>query len=353
MKEIVKKNITIKDIAKLAGVSAGTVDRVINKRGNVSLESEKKVKEILSQVDFQPNVLARSLSQKKKYNIAILIPQYEKDEYWEKVNHGMELALSNYSKYNISAKQITFDQYNRDSFHKACKQVMNENINGVILAPMFTKEAQELTSQLEQVEIPYIFIDSDISTCKPLSFFGIDSTISGKIGAISMMKEINPSSNILILKPTEPINASNQSILREKGFCEVIHKSIPEEQIFSITVYQDIKRTYSQLDKLFEKETIHGVVTFNSKGYIFTDYIRSKKINPVWVLGFDTIPKNVAALKDGYISLLIGQNPNKQGLQSVTCMSRYLTENISPKRMNYEPIDLLIKENIDFYLMNE
>ena len=55
-------NIRIVDIAKMAGVSVGTVDRVIHNRGRVSEENRKKVQAILEMVHYQPNLMARSLA---------------------------------------------------------------------------------------------------------------------------------------------------------------------------------------------------------------------------------------------------------------------------------------------------
>lgn len=67
-------NIRIVDIAKMAGVSVGTVDRVIHNRGRVSEENRKKVQAILEMVNYQPNLMARSLASKKQYHfIAITL----------------------------------------------------------------------------------------------------------------------------------------------------------------------------------------------------------------------------------------------------------------------------------------
>lgn len=64
-------NIRIVDIAKMAGVSVGTVDRVIHNRGRVSEENRKKVQAILEMVHYQPNLMARSLAVSKS-NIIFL-----------------------------------------------------------------------------------------------------------------------------------------------------------------------------------------------------------------------------------------------------------------------------------------
>ena len=63
-----EKQYTIKDIAQMAGVSAGTVDRVLHQRGEVSESSKRKVEAILKEIDYQPNMYDIGLARKKKYN---------------------------------------------------------------------------------------------------------------------------------------------------------------------------------------------------------------------------------------------------------------------------------------------
>ena len=65
---------TIKEIAKLAQTSRGTVDRVINKRGNVSKDVRDRILKVLEETGYKPNQIARSLSlSSKKLNIGVVI----------------------------------------------------------------------------------------------------------------------------------------------------------------------------------------------------------------------------------------------------------------------------------------
>ncbi|HEY9490198.1 MAG TPA: LacI family DNA-binding transcriptional regulator, partial [Chryseosolibacter sp.] len=68
------KIIRIKDIARLAGVSKGTVDRVLHKRGRVSQEAHQKVMKVLEEIDYKPNLIARTLSSSKNHRIIALLP---------------------------------------------------------------------------------------------------------------------------------------------------------------------------------------------------------------------------------------------------------------------------------------
>ena len=66
--------VRIKDIAEKANVSVGTVDRVIHNRGRVSEEARQKVLQTLQELDYQPNLIARTLGANRSYRIAALIP---------------------------------------------------------------------------------------------------------------------------------------------------------------------------------------------------------------------------------------------------------------------------------------
>lgn len=55
----------------MSGVSTGTVDRILHNRGKVSEEAQKKVEKVLKEIDYHPNLIARSLALKKNYHLSL------------------------------------------------------------------------------------------------------------------------------------------------------------------------------------------------------------------------------------------------------------------------------------------
>ena len=68
---------TLKDVAKASGLTVGTVSRVLNNRGYISDKTREKVYQVMKELNYQPNEMARSLSKQKNNTIGIILPQIE------------------------------------------------------------------------------------------------------------------------------------------------------------------------------------------------------------------------------------------------------------------------------------
>ena len=104
------KKARIKDIARLAGVSIGTVDRVIHDRGEVAEKTRLKVQRILKETHYSPNVMAQVLKSKKRVHLVSLLPEPNEDNsFWKKHPIGMLKAIEELDPFPVTLSQVTFD----------------------------------------------------------------------------------------------------------------------------------------------------------------------------------------------------------------------------------------------------
>ena len=150
------ERIRIKDIAKMADVSVGTVDRVIHGRSGVSEASRKRVEEILKQLDYQPNMYASALASNKKYAFSCLLPQHEKGEYWTAVEAGIQDALVAYSDFNISVNLSYYDPFDYHSFGDVARNILEQEPDGIMFAPTVPQYTKPFTEELNKRSIPYL-----------------------------------------------------------------------------------------------------------------------------------------------------------------------------------------------------
>lgn len=218
------KKIRIKDIANLAGVSPGTVDRVIHNRGQVTEENREKILNIIDELDYKPNLLARSLANKKNYLFVSLCPEYHSpNDYWKAPDNGIERAAREINDYNVSVKRFYFDQFSVKSFSIQLKHIQQLNPDGVLLSPVFRKETMEFTHELDKKQVPFVFIDSNITGLNNISYLGQNSFQSGFLAARLLHYAIPARSIVLILRIGGP-EISNQSLNREDGIRNFFEK---------------------------------------------------------------------------------------------------------------------------------
>ena len=344
--------IRIKDIAQMAGVSVGTVDRVLHSRSGVSESSRIKVEEILKKLNYQPNMYASALASNKKYAFACLLPQHETGEYWTEVENGIHEALTTYSDFNITVRLSYYDPYDYRSFAHAAHDIVEQRPDGVLFAPTVPQYTTPFTNELEALHIPYIYIDSNIKEAPALSFFGQNSHQSGYFAARMLMLLAGDAQEIVIFrKINEGIVGSNQQERREVGFHEYMQKYHPSCRIWGLDLHAKRDGEDEQmLDDFFRTHpTVKNGITFNSKAYIIGEYLQRHRKTDFNLMGYDLLKRNVDCLKEGSIFFLIAQQPTLQGFDGIKALCDHLILKKEIARENFMPIDLLTKENIEFY----
>ena len=348
-----QNKIRIKDIAKLAGVSEGTVDRVLHNRGEVSEKSREAVNKVLEEIDYSPNLLARSLALKKHRSFAYLIPRHEAGDYWELVEKGFKEAVAEFAQYNVSVQGYYFDQFDVQSFCEVADEILNSDKDAVILSPIFRQETLVFIEALRQKEIPFSFIDSMIENTGFHTYYGQNSYQSGYIAAKLLLGSIEKNAQVIVIRTKRKGAVSNQTLTRNNGFMEYIRQNnLSDIQLIYVEMLdKDEQQNIESLKAVFEKHgQVKAAITFNSKVYKLAKYLQVLNKNDIRLIGYDILSQNVEYLKQDVISYLIAQRPDKQAYLTVRDLCRHVIFKQEVKPVNYVPIDVLLKENIEDYI---
>ncbi len=348
------KKVRIIDIARKADVSPGTVDRVIHNRGEVSEEKRTKILSIIEELHYQPNILARSLAMKKTLRFVSLLPEYKPGEYWEAPEKGIDKAQDEIRNYNVVVEKSYFNQFDTQSFVAASNKLLNTNPDAVLLAPTFRSEATRLMEQLHAKNVPGVYIDSNIEDDYYLSYFGQHSYQSGYAAARLLEIGLPRGADILVVRTLRIAGTSNQTERREEGFMAYFKENgLTDEYNFIHTKLSvdDHVENQKEVEQIFKKSShIRAAIVFNSRVYQLVDILKKLRTKDVKLIGYDLSGGNMDCLKKEAISFLIAQRPENQGYQGIMALCNRLVFNKEIKRINYMPIDILTKENIDYYI---
>lgn len=162
-------HLTISDIAKIAGVSTTAVSFVLNDRPGVSEATREKVREIIRQTGFTPNVHTRRLNLGKSFTIHVVLRQYAH-------NLFNQFALETLSGIFAESKRLGYSiLFTFVDDHMECSQIIDsvrsKDCDGVIL---YQVADATLISRLQQEEIPFVCVDTHLAQDGALPLVEVD-----------------------------------------------------------------------------------------------------------------------------------------------------------------------------------
>ncbi|MCL6264988.1 LacI family DNA-binding transcriptional regulator [Flagellimonas myxillae] len=340
------KKYTLQDIAKLAQVSRGTVDRVVNKRGKVSAKAKKRVEDVLKELDYKPNLIARSLKRHKDLVIAVVIPHPNpQDIYWNQCAQGIEEAGKKLDQFGIILKYFHYHK-SKESFATMLELALELNPNAVLMAPIHYEELKPLFSSTEMKGIPIGLINTPIEELNYMTFVGQDYYKSGRLAAQLMDNLVEPFPKCKILIAHLGIDTDHAIHLKdkEKGFKAYFKEHNAKVEIDTVSFASDNLAE----DLPNQLEDFIGIYVTTSKAHLLSTHLN--KHPKMKVIGYDLVPKNIAQLQTGNIHILLNQNPKLQGDACINTLSEHLLYNTEVARKRLFPIDIVLTENLESYI---
>ncbi len=341
----------IKDIAKQAGVSAGTVDRVLHNRGRVSERSRQAVEAVLVEVGYKTNIHTSAISSRKEYTVHVAMPTFSAGDYWNSIKEGIDQALGEFSDVKMECRYIPYNQYDIYSCRAAYDEIMSGGADAVILAPTFKDVTLGLCEELERREIPYAFVDTDLPECKPWAIFAADQKACGELMGRLLSCTIPTSGKIAIITSKRignnlAINAGE----REKALRAFLQQKGYEILSTEYSPYNPELNDREIMEFLEGNPGVEGIAVLNSRGYVVADILSAHGIKDLKLFSFDMTANNIRCLREGTITALLCQSPEKQGFEAVkSILGRLLYNRPQERAAQWMPIDIIFPENLPFY----
>jgi LacI family transcriptional regulator len=337
--------ITIKKIAQLANVSAGTVDRIIHNRGQVTEENIEKVNAIIKQYGYKKNIFASNLAFNKKFKFAVFLPKNENIEYWQAPIIGISKAAEELANFGVTVEYFFFD-YNITSFKKTAIKVLKLDHDGLLFAPIFYEESVSFLNEYKKKDTPIVMIDSNLPEIEGVAYIGQDSYQSGYLGGKLISYGIKNDSNVLILiinQNVESTSRTNVFLQRIKGFYAFFKEKegLPKFNFTEISIKYDIEKQLTT--KIFNG--IDCVFIPNSRVYIVARFIKENNLKGIRVVGYELLKQNLEYLNNGIIDFLIHQKPEEQGYMGINHLYKKSVLKEPVENLQYIPLEIIVKEN--------
>ncbi|MCU0429546.1 MAG: substrate-binding domain-containing protein [Cytophagaceae bacterium] len=342
--------IRIKDVAKRANVSVGTVDRVLHNRGEVSAHTRDLVITIIEEMGYKPNVIASALAQKKRTRFALLVPMVDGiNPFYLEYEAGIEKAKAELIDFGTLVDVHAYDPI-LNTFSACLERCLETAPDAIIASPMVLSEADK--NRLEAFGWNKVTLFGPNAGHNEALQMSQDAFRSGYVGARLLSYGLPKETTVLVINIGR--NALNDQLYQERfaGFRQYLNdRNITEMSIRKIEIEGiqegDIKKSLT--NAFLDYSFVRGLFVSGSHTGKVARFIEEKKLGNIRVVGYDLTDENVQYLRKGHIDFLLSQNPRVQAYRAImsTFEHHMLDKAFPAKRI---PVDIITKDNVDDFI---
>ena len=328
---------TIKMIAEQAGVSIGTVDRVLHNRPYVKAEVRERVLRVMEELDYRPNQMASALATSgTARRLAVVQPEW--DPY---VREAMDQGVARFREarrdYNVTVDIHNYAQGDTETCLKQMDQVVENGTQGIALCASDCGAVRAKLEDLKARRVPVVTFNSDIPGGARLCYVGEDAHRAGRIAGEIAAKFLRPGEPLLLVYAGLDY-AGHKA--RADGFLERLGElGFRREDCRIAATHNDYGETLEAVTAALEAEPdLRYVYMANLSVPACVEAIRRcGRTGRVHVLSHDSGPEIRQFLKEGLVDFTIDQNLVYQSYQSLDLLFRAVAERKRPEREFFYP----------------
>ncbi len=346
------KRPTIQTVAELAGVSRGTVDRVLNNRSYVRADVRARVLNAIKETGYlSPKEAHRKAAEAqlplRPVRLGVLLPNWS-GPFHEDVPRGIQAARSALEKRDVEVRVCTCETDVPREAIELIDELVNWGAQGIALCALNDISIEARVGELAEQGIPCITFNSDLPNSRRLCFIGQDYTQSGRIAAELLSKCIPTNAHVLAMAGNLEYDGHRT---RLDGFCEHMKKKgFSSSQIEVEETYNDYRLTYNRVTAALQSDNPPAAIYMANRSVTgCVDALKAAGMDQqVRVIAHDMSPRRKQMLLDGSLDLTITQDLFRQGSQPLLLLADLLQKNIQPENSNKgSEISIICAQNIE------
>lgn len=307
---------TIKEIARMCGVSRGTVDRVINRRGRVKPETEARILRAIESAGYTKNIVGRALTVKRTAPVIGAVLCSEGNPFFDDVLRGFDRARAELGDYGATLEMRAMRG------HDVQRQLelidaLAPSLSALVLQPLNDARVEARIRSLKERGIPTVTVNSDIENSCRCCYVGSDYEAGGRTAAGLMRLVTGGRARLGVLEGVETLMGH---ALRLRGFERRLSDCAPQVRIVAREAARDDPRrayaltrrmlqTHADLDALF--------VVAACVDEVCRAVIDAGREEGMRVVAYDDVPATRAMMRRGLVRAVVCQQPVEQGYRAV------------------------------------
>lgn len=340
--------VTIKKIAELAGVSAGTVDRALNNRGRVNSDVARRIREIAASLNYEPNRTARSLHiASKNLKIAVIL-HTEVNLFFRTVLDGVKRASEEVGHSGVTVDILPGHNFDAAYQLELIDRAVDQGYSAIVIVPIVDDIIRRKLNELAERKFPVFLLTNTIDDASFCEYIGCNYYEAGNLAAgLANIISRESDKKVVFFSPTFHMLGH---IRRYRGFVEnsELKERGIETDLVELDTHDEISSYKRALD--YFRSNCVDIVIANStglKGGILQALQESGHQKSTRIIIYDYSEEIRPLMEKRTITACIDQSPATQGYNVIMSAFNSLLLNSYPKnRTSFVPLNILLKESI-------
>jgi LacI family transcriptional regulator len=337
---------TVNDIAKEAGVSLATVDRVLNDRPGVRAKTVRAVRDAIVQLGYVRDVAAANLARSRTYRMAFVLPDTESQFVQTLLNALVETGrMSTATRTDIVLRR--FPAEDPHALASILTSLADEDVSGVALMAPETPMVRDAIRALHKRGMAIVALVSDLPNTERDHFVGIDNIAAGRTAGVLMGRFLGAGGGRVMVVGQSMLLRENTE--RRLGFDQVMLRDFPGIDVLQTLESHGRGSVLRQvvMENLRHAKDVRGIYLLGAGHRALSETLQEiGRGKGLVVIGHELTPHSRSALDSGAMDAVITQNVGHL-VRSALRVLRARTD-----RMPIDPgqeqirIEIVIRENL-------
>ncbi|MCI5927586.1 MAG: LacI family transcriptional regulator [Pseudoflavonifractor capillosus] len=340
--------VTIKDIAKRAGVSRGTVDRVLNNRPGVNPETEARVRALIEEMGYRPNMAGQMLAVKKRrLHLSFLIFHGPEFVFHLDILHAARDKAAELREFGVTVDFFLIRQLDTPYLEQIFRDVEESHPDGIAALPLRTTSFMSFIQRMHAKGVPTVFFNLDEDFAPHLAYVGCDYVHSGRVAAGLTALCTGSQGQVGIAAADGPNSPSFAG--RMGGFSQELTATYPgltmvDGGMPALFRDGDFTKVVNMVEHNPDMKALY-IVNMGDYG-VCQEIHRAARGRNLSVITHDLAPAQQELLKNGLISATIVQQPDIQGSMPLQMLYDYLAFGTVPKPKLFTDLHIYIRQSV-------
>jgi LacI family transcriptional regulator len=343
------KKIGVRELAKLANVSLGTVDRALNGRKEVSEKTRLRILQIAEKHGYTPNLSARALSVgRANLRIGVCIPR-EIHYFYDQIRDGIFDEARRFDHVGVEVLYQPVRTLGSKSSH-VIKRLLDSDIQALVLTPGNPAEVAPLIEIAEkQRNVRVVCVATDDSLSSRSTSISVDPRLNGMLAAELMSKFVPSHSQVAVVTGIMKTEDNGKKVA---GFSDVFAKECGGGEIVEIIEgHEDEKETFNKCVRLLKKyPKLAGLYISTVNCIPVCEAIEARgRSGQIRIVATDLFAEAMPFFESGTLSASIYQNPYRQGQTAVRLIVDHILHGQPFPPVRYLNPAIALKSNLNLF----